>query len=38
MRRTLGQPELALGEAMQGRFVGLLPVQDEDRDAAGGLH
>jgi hypothetical protein len=38
-KRTFGEPELTLGEEMQGRFVGLLPLKkDEDRGAADGPH
>ena len=37
-RRTFGTPKLVLGDEMQGRFVGLLPVKDGNRGATGGLH
>ena len=37
-KRTFGQPELTLGEEMQGRFVGLLPAKAGEKDADGGLH
>ncbi|MBK1632947.1 hypothetical protein CKO31_19770 [Thiohalocapsa halophila] len=37
-RRTFGTPKLVLGDEMQGRFVGLLPVKDGGQGAAPGLH